>query len=293
MDILLLSGFLGAGKTTFLQHLGKHLPDYCILENDYAKANVDRTLLSKTNKDIYSLEDGCICCSKQTDFADSVLTISGTVDPPYLVIEPTGLGYLSKIIENIKPIQYDNIHLLDPITIVDYFTIDETIKKYGDLFWDQVKNAGHILLSKTEHVSSENIDKAIGKIAPHIRGRVYKDHYSFFSKEDWNQILTPYDPQGFISSNGPNMSMETLVFENVVFHDFQALGVTLQAISENRFGTVIRGKGLCKVASYIAKIDLVQGKWNITPADDLEETQLVFVGENLDKNAFSILMQRK
>ena len=292
MDVLILSGFLGAGKTTFLQHLGKHLDDYSILENDYAKANVDSTLLASTKKNIHALEDGCICCSKKSDFAQTILTLSGGMDIPTLVIEPTGLGYLSNILENIRPILYDRIRLLEPITIVDYHFLDQTIKEYGDLFWDQVKNAGHILFSKTEHVSSAKIEDAVEKLKPHTNGKIYRDHYSTFGKEVWKNLLTPFGTKEILQSKGQTPNVDTLVFQQVSFDDFQTLGTTLQAMSEGRFGKILRGKGVCNVGQYKAKIDIVQGAWNVSPVKDLEETQVIFVGEGFDKNAFHILMNQ-
>ena len=113
MKIIIVSGFLGSGKTTFIEKLSKKLDDVVILENDYAKANVDKDLLKNTGKEILSLEEGCICCSKQKDFATTVMSIENTINPEYLIIEPTGLGYLSKIIDNISPIEYEKIKILN------------------------------------------------------------------------------------------------------------------------------------------------------------------------------------
>ncbi|MDU1828300.1 GTP-binding protein [Anaerococcus sp.] len=149
MQIIIVSGFLGSGKTTFIEEFQKRLENVAILENDYAKANVDYDILANTGKDILSLEEGCVCCSKKKDFATTVITIENTIDPDYLIIEPTGVGYLSNIIANIKSIEYEKIKLLNPITIVDYNSVDSLIRNYEDLFLDQIKNSGYLLLSKT------------------------------------------------------------------------------------------------------------------------------------------------
>ena len=102
MKILVVSGFLGAGKTTFIRTLAERTKkDFAVMENEYGAVNVDGDLLEQTNDlNIWELTEGCICCSMQNDFATSILTIANTVDPEYLIVEPTGVGMLSKMIEN-------------------------------------------------------------------------------------------------------------------------------------------------------------------------------------------------
>ena len=77
---------------------------------------MDGDLLEQTKDlNIWELTEGCICCSMQNDFATSIQTIANTVDPEYLIVEPTGVGMLSKIIENIQKIEYERITLLEPL----------------------------------------------------------------------------------------------------------------------------------------------------------------------------------
>ena len=104
--MLIVSGFLGAGKTSFIKALlNNNAEQFTILENDYANIGTDADDLSKIaldNIDIQEMSDGCICCSKKGDFASSILTISNTLDPNYLIIEPSGVAMLSNILANIK-----------------------------------------------------------------------------------------------------------------------------------------------------------------------------------------------
>ena len=124
MKILIVSGFLGAGKTTFIKALAKHTgKEFAILENEYGAAGIDKdrleTELASGTVNIWEMTEGCICCSAKGDFALSVLSIANAVDPEYLVIEPTGVGKLGNIVENLKQIEYDRITLLAPVTVVD------------------------------------------------------------------------------------------------------------------------------------------------------------------------------
>lgn len=292
MKTIVLSGFLGAGKTTFLKYFARELKNVCILENDYANANIDTQLLKDTEKEIFSLEQGCICCSKKSDFATSVLTISNTINPDFLLVEPTGLGYLSKVVDNIKKIEYEKIEILDPITVVDYHTFEKTLKEYEELFVNQIKSAGHIIFSKIEHINKEDVIKKANILKQYTKAKIYTQHYSTFTDKQWMELLEKQNIDALLNSDTPDLNMENLVYKNIIFEDFQTLGTTLQAISENRFGKVIRGKGICRVADYYAKIDIVQGSFDIQPIEKIDEPKLVFIGQNLEKKAFDILLHQ-
>ena len=166
MKILVISGFLGAGKTTFIKELAKRTKqDFAVMENEYGAVGVDGGLLSEENEDsdvplnIWELTEGCICCTRKSDFATSILTIANTIDPEYLIVEPTGVGMLSKIIENIKMIQYERISLLSPITILDGAHFEEMLDKFPETCRDQIQAAGLVVISKKENADEkERID---------------------------------------------------------------------------------------------------------------------------------------
>ena len=97
MKILIVSGFLGAGKTTFIKEMSRKLDrDFVVMENEYGETNMDETFLQDNEKlNIWEMTEGCICCTMKADFASSILTIANTLDPEYLIVEPTGVGMLS------------------------------------------------------------------------------------------------------------------------------------------------------------------------------------------------------
>ena len=124
MKILIVSGFLGAGKTTFIKELIRHTAVRpVIMENEYGETDLDSQDLKQSvpaQKDMQILEfmEGCVCCTMKDRFVNSVLTIFSGIDPEYLVIEPTGVGRLSNILKNRKPILHDNISLLKPVVVL-------------------------------------------------------------------------------------------------------------------------------------------------------------------------------
>ena len=104
MKILIVSGFLGAGKTTFIKRLARNVDQrFAILENEYGAAGIDGARLGQnrqgTQKNVWEMTEQCICCIGKKDFAASVLTIANVVDPEYLIVEPTGVGSLARIID--------------------------------------------------------------------------------------------------------------------------------------------------------------------------------------------------
>ena len=104
MKILVISGFLGAGKTTFIKALAEKTDKrFVVMENEYGEGGIDGGFLAsgtgQAEMKVWELTEGCICCTMKADFASSILTISNTLDPEYLVVEPTGLGKLGNMKE--------------------------------------------------------------------------------------------------------------------------------------------------------------------------------------------------
>ena len=85
---------------------------------------------------------------RKKDFASSVLTIANAVDPEYLIVEPTGVGRLSRIIENLKQIEYERIRLLSPVTIVDIYSFGRYLEEYPELYKDQIASAGTVIVPR-------------------------------------------------------------------------------------------------------------------------------------------------
>ena len=160
MKILIVSGFLGAGKTTFIKRLARNVDQrFAILENEYGAAGIDGARLGQnrqgTQKNVWEMTEQCICCIGKKDFAASVLTIANVVDPEYLIVEPTGVGSLARIIENLRQIEYERIQLLSPVTIVDVYSYRRYMAEYPELYQDQIRSADTIIVSKTEACQAE------------------------------------------------------------------------------------------------------------------------------------------
>lgn len=185
MRILLVSGFLGAGKTTFIKELAKNINlEFVVLENEYADIGIDRDFLDEKNLNVWEMSEGCICCSMKGDFKSSIKRIYSEINPEYLIIEPTGVGMLSSIIENIREINNNDIEILSPLTLIDITSFNEYLKTFNDFFYDNLKNTGKVILTKLESFNSfdvESIKSEILKTNSNLE--IITTDYRYFPKD--------------------------------------------------------------------------------------------------------------
>ena len=159
MKILLVSGFLGAGKTTFIKKMAKNINlEFVVLENEYADIGIDGDFLDEKNLNVWEMSEGCICCSMKGDFKSSIKKIYFEINPEYLVIEPTGVGMLSSIIENIREINNNDIEILSPLTLIDITSFNEYLETFNNFFIDNLKNTGKVILTKLENYNPFDIE---------------------------------------------------------------------------------------------------------------------------------------
>ncbi len=285
MDILVISGFLGAGKTTFIKELSKKTnTEFAVMENEYGNEGIDGDLLKQNRLKVWELTEGCICCSLKSDFASSILTIANTANPKYLIVEPTGVGMLSSVLANIAKIQYERIKLLQPITIVDVNCIEDYIKSFGEIYCDQIKAASQILLSKIEEASQIQIEKAvteIKKIKPDAK--IISRHYSLQEKSWWNDILNSYLDNFQENKNAEitTPALENISIKNINISSIEELMGKLVTILRGNFGSVFRLKGFAPVNGQWAKFDIVNKEYNIETCDPKSKAKMIVIGIGL------------
>ena len=165
MKVLVVSGFLGSGKTTFIETLSKKIEKFIVvLENEYGEVGIDGDILKKDDIEIWELTEGCVCCTIKANFATSILTIYNSLNPDLLIVEPTGLGMLSAVLDNIRKIEYERIEILDPITIVDATAIDKHEEEFEEIFTDQIQTSNKAIISKLSLIDEEKINEVEWKI---------------------------------------------------------------------------------------------------------------------------------
>ncbi|MGI6257813.1 MAG: CobW family GTP-binding protein [Anaerovoracaceae bacterium] len=297
MKILIISGFLGAGKTTFIKALRRHTKkEYVILENEYGDVDIDTAVLERDNMKVWELTEGCICCSVKADFANSVLTISNTLDPDYLIVEPSGVGMLSNIYTNIKKIQYARIRLLAPITLIDFHSFHEYMDTFDAFYKDQIINAGRVLIAKGERAPSEEL-LSIGKMlkALNPKGEIVTDHYE--NQPDWwwqSILITGWDEdRGIVPLAEDCLEMSSLSFKDVSYDDFEQFQWDMTALMDGRLGKIYRIKGFLPIEGQWAKVDVVNKQYNLEIWDARERARIVIIGRDLDRSSLTTLFKSR
>lgn len=292
MKILVVSGFLGAGKTTFIEKLVKETKkDILILENEYGEVGIDGDLLKKEDINIWEMTEGCICCSMESSFGMTVLTISNTINPEILIIEPTGVGKLSSIMNNISKVQYERIEILEPVTIVDPNCINKYIKEFGEIFVDQILNSNKIIISKTNQFKYDVITEAENKIKElNSNADILKEDYQLFGKIKWDEFLQRPWSRGINKSNGKEeVEIDNIGFSGVCFEDISLFESYMGAIMRGRFGEVIRAKGFLPINNIWSKFDIVNDKYSIEKIESMDSSKIILIGKNLKKNELEVL----
>ena len=290
MKILVISGFLGAGKTTFISTLSKKCKkDFVVMENEYGDIGLDGSILKEDRLKVWELTEGCICCSLKSDFASSILTIANTLSPDFLVVEPTGVGLLSSVMNNISKIEYEKIQLLEAITIVDVHCVKDYLNKFEDIYIDQLKNAHLIILSKIEDATSKEINDTVC-ILKEINPKAILLDESYQKQNDkwWENIfenLKPHDasPTNTYFNENHVPDLESISFSDIHFENVNALLEFLVAILRGYFGNIYRVKGFALIGNAWTKFDVVDKRYVVTLCQNIQKTNAVFIGEKLKK----------
>ena len=289
MKILVVSGFLGAGKTTFIQELVRRTGrDFAIYENEYGQADIDaRRLRQDSDLKIWESTENCICCSGKQDFATSVLTISNTIDPEYLIVEPTGVAKLQSILDNVNQVAWERISLLAPVTVVDAVSWQNQRADFPEIFDNQLSAAASVVISKLAP-GSEDAAEPIKQLAAEMNPQaevIAESSYADIPDEWWNGLLTRAldgsvlkDPASE-KDEGPDL--ETMALTHAELPSPTHLIWLLDAASAGVFGKLARAKGTLPCGNQWVKFDLVERAWAITGDEPQEESRCVFIGRDL------------
>ena len=154
-----ISGFLGAGKTTLIKKLftskmGKE--KIALIENEFGEIGIDSTFLKDSGIEIKEINSGCICCSLVGNFEKSLRELIDTYNPERIIIEPSGVGKLSDILNAIKSAG-DDLKINVVCTVVDGGKCKMYLKNFGEFYIDQIREANTIVLSKTDKITEDKI----------------------------------------------------------------------------------------------------------------------------------------
>ena len=164
------SGFLGAGKTTLIKKMiaqcyaGEKL---VLIENEFGEIGIDGGFLQDAGINITEMNSGCICCSLVGDFGKALEQVITQYNPDRILIEPSGVGKLSDVIAAVEKVTNENVVMNCAVAVVDAGKVKVYMKNFGEFYNNQIETAGTIILSRTDSIPQEKLDRAVAMLREH------------------------------------------------------------------------------------------------------------------------------
>lgn len=300
----LISGFLGAGKTTWIKkwissaHYQSLYPHTVILENEFGEVSIDGLLLENTSVEIKEMAFGCICCSISGDFKEALLQLIETQNPQRIIIEPSGVAKLSEVIEACKALgRSGHIEFGQALTIIDASQCTLFLENFADFYENQIKHGHQLILSKTETCSPREIESLLQLL------RSLNSQASILSKPwsliDDNEILALMDLDFELFEAGDFFQiLQPAHHHHGDSQAFTSFGRTgLEVISEASLRTcfetlkssahgkdIVRGKGLFALSDGRGlKMDWVGSQLTFTDWECPSDSRFCLIGSRLQE----------
>ena len=312
-EIYIISGFLGAGKTTLIQKLLRETfskEKIVLIENDFGEISIDAALLKSGGVEVKEINSGCICCSLSGDFVKAMKELLDRFHPDKIVIEPSGVGKLSDIIKacsdpRIQPFA----KIKKKITVVDVKRCKLYLDNFGEFFEDQIKNADVVLLSRSEDFPDRVKDA-------HKLVRSLNAHAAIVSKP-WDQINTaellhPHDHDhhehsehchahgcGCVNSGNDHghacghshsaeEAFDTVTIRTKKVFSMEDLKARVSNMEQSAKGTILRAKGIVRSANGYINLQYLPGDIRITGCA-VGGGMLCIIGRNLNRQELCAL----
>jgi len=293
MEVLLVSGFLGAGKTTLINHFLKSrlegIGKVAVIVNEVGKLGIDGTLLSGTNVNMVELTSGCICCTIKTGFLKAVQEIYDRVHPDFLVVEATGVAQPGDILDILldAPVK-DFCRVRSLVTVVDagFFSARDVL---GIFYDNQIRLADMLILNKVDqvdHNTMEEIRAVLQEMNP--GGLIVTARYCSVEPSVLLGITATGEESSHEAGNGHG--------EQEVHHHLEAGFQTFSFESERTMErdklvhfldslppTLFRLKGWVRFPDASVFLDFTGGRYRMEPVDNSRSTALAFVGRNCNE----------
>ena len=176
------SGFLGAGKTTLIKKMLKEAyagQKLMLIENEFGQIGIDGGFLQDAGINITEMNSGCICCSLVGDFGKALKEALDTYAPDRIIIEPSGVGKLSDVIAAVEKVE--GVQLGYTVAVVDASKVKVYMRNFGEFYNNQVETASTIILSRTDSIPQDKLDKAVEMLREH------NDHAAVVTTP-WDQL---------------------------------------------------------------------------------------------------------
>ena len=167
----IISGFLGAGKTTFIKELISRVfkdEKVVLIENEFGEIGIDSGFMKEAGIEVTEMNSGCICCTLVGDFAEALKQVADTYSPDRIIIEPSGVGKLSDVTAAVERMSGEaGLEVNSAITVVDGKKAQMYMKNFGEFYSDQLENASTVVVSRTQMIDEAKLSKVLAMIQEH------------------------------------------------------------------------------------------------------------------------------
>lgn len=311
MDIEIVSGFLGAGKTTFLnQYLSLLTGKTVVVENEYGEIGLDGDLI-QSDIPVKELYAGCICCSLAVDFRNGIREIARQYQPDRIVIEPSGVGKLSdivKVCEKVRDRDGVELEVTRRVAVMDGSSYEEYADGFGTFYLDQIRQAQIIFCSQMEELSEEQKTGILEDIRKRNPDAViYEGDFRKLEGEELAGLLkmaeqtdttdTEMSQEAEEESNisgAAELTFSSISFQNIPRMTKLETEALLEKLQDRKYGRILRAKGILETPSgEKLQIDVTLSHACFQSCKDRKESRVVVIGSALNRLALEELFQKK
>ncbi|NOX20896.1 MAG: GTP-binding protein [Nitrospirae bacterium] len=280
MKTLIVTGMLGAGKTTFVQNYLKHTTEKTVvLVNDFGKLGIDAELLKSDAGETIELPSGCVCCTLKFDLITTLNRIISDIKPQQLIVEPSGIASPSGIIEALNEVgitEYTVIGIIDSVDFLDIYNA----QMYGEFFEDQIRNSDILLINKIDLVTTQDVLKIVkilealnqsAIILPTVKAKINIDlPHPRVTKKQYN--------------NKHHLHVESIAVSLPADTELATIESLFRELLEKKHGNVFRAKALFTSPEGTFVVDIASGKLYTRKLDrTVDRGRLVIVTDHESK----------
>jgi len=292
-NINIISGFLGCGKTTFLNKVIPNMQgSNALIENEFGNIGIDGDLIQHSIpiKEIYS---GCICCTVTENFNKALEELVLDYKPDNIFIEPSGVGCLSDILKVCNRVSSNstlNIKIKDVITIVDVDSFNDYSENFGSFYLDQIENAQMIFLSHFENVMDSEVEEIIEKISLiNPKATIFKEPWISLSGEEIVETINSMESYEIELKDRPaflaaNKMFETFSIDKLRDFSEEEIDKILLSLNQQEYGFIVRAKGIVQLSTKkLVYFDYTPHHYHWGYLETVKTTKVTVIGSNLDK----------
>ena len=284
----IISGFLGAGKTTFANMVMRHYMNSSVrpvyIVNEFGETGLDAEIIKADGFEAIEIDGGCICCTLKDDITVGIANVIEMFSPANIVFEPCGIFIFDNFFEILKdPNLEGRCEINSVLTIVDSVNFNSSKAKYGSFIYNQIKNAGKILLSKLEK-TTQSVDELICDIKninsdAFIMSKIWKD----FNVADFEFLLSQQKQLSNVHNAHHHNALRSVTIKLESVFTQEKIDALIARCKSGAFGDLCRVKGVLKTEKHLALLNIAMQDVVIEKFKGISEPSLTFMGESLNE----------